>query len=96
MGTHLRVLSESYPIRQGLDGFQESMHPCDLGESSVIIGRVKEINETYQPAVGFQYIAACHASVLCNALLQFISISFIGGPGRRESSMNSSHTFPST
>ena len=33
MGTHLRVLSESYLMNTymtGLDGFQKSLHPCDL------------------------------------------------------------------
>ena len=33
MGTHLRVLCESYPMNtnpQDQDGFQKSFHPCDL------------------------------------------------------------------
>ena len=48
MGTHLRVLSESYPMKptcQGLDGFQKkSLHPCSLDESSLSIGRVVIVN----------------------------------------------------
>ena len=36
MGTHLRELSE------GIDGFQKSLHPCSLDESSLSTGRVKE------------------------------------------------------
>ena len=39
MYTHLRVLSESYPTWQGLDGFQKPLRPCDLEESSLSIGR---------------------------------------------------------
>ena len=38
MATHLRVLSESYPISLG---FQQSLCPCALDESSLGIGRVK-------------------------------------------------------
>ena len=44
MGTHLRVLSESYPIEpkwQGLDVFQNCLHPWASSESSLSIGRVK-------------------------------------------------------
>ena len=37
MGTHLRVLSESYPMNTnmvlGLDGFQKSLCHCDLNKS---------------------------------------------------------------
>ena len=43
MGTHLRVLIKSYPMntnKQGLDGFQKSLRPCALDESSLSIGRV--------------------------------------------------------
>ena len=43
MGTHLRVLSKSYPMNTnmtGLDGFQKSLRPCGLDESSLSIGRV--------------------------------------------------------
>ena len=48
MGTYLRVLRESYPMnttRQGLVGFQKSLHPCALDKSSFSIGRVKGIWE---------------------------------------------------
>ena len=44
MGTHLRVLSESYPMNTnitGNNGFQTSLHPCALGKGSVSFGRVK-------------------------------------------------------
>ena len=47
MGTHLRVLSESYPINTNmtgfrtLDGFHYSLPPCALDESSFSIGKVK-------------------------------------------------------
>ena len=44
MGTHLRVLSETYAIdtkMNGLDDFQKYVHSCALDESSLSIGRVK-------------------------------------------------------
>ena len=43
MGTHLKVLSESFPMNTNmtcLDGFQKSLCSCDLDESSLSIGRV--------------------------------------------------------
>ena len=43
MGTHLKELSESYPMNTnmtGLDGFQKSLCPCALDKSSLSIGRV--------------------------------------------------------
>ena len=44
MGTHLRVLSESYPIYTNMTGFKwfskKSLRPCVLDESSVIVRRV--------------------------------------------------------
>ena len=43
MGTHLRVLSESYPTWQDLDGFQKSLLPRALEENSFSIGRVKVV-----------------------------------------------------
>ena len=54
MGTHLSVLSESYPMNtnMGLGGFQKLLHTWDLDESSFSIGRVekkyiKQIFEMY-------------------------------------------------
>ena len=45
MGTHLRVLRESYPMNTnmtlGLNGFQKLLGPCALDKSSFSIGRVK-------------------------------------------------------
>ena len=44
MGTHLRELSESLPMNTnmtGLDGFQKSLRPYALDESSLSIGNVK-------------------------------------------------------
>ena len=46
IGTHLslRVLCESYLMNAnmtGLVGYQESLHPCALAESSLNIGRLK-------------------------------------------------------
>ena len=44
MGTHMRVLSESYPINTNMRGFRfffKSLRPCALEESSLSIGRVK-------------------------------------------------------
>ena len=41
MGTHLRVLSKSYPVNTnmtGLDGFRKTLRPCTLAESSLSIG----------------------------------------------------------
>ena len=44
IGTHLRVLCDSYPINtniwQGFDDFQKSVRPHTLDESSLSIGRV--------------------------------------------------------
>ena len=48
MGTHLRVLNESYPMNTNmwdLDGFQKSF-PCALDESSLSIGEVKRQDST--------------------------------------------------
>ena len=47
MGTHLRILSERFPMNAnmtGLDGFQKSLGPCALDKSGLSIGRVK-VNE---------------------------------------------------
>ena len=45
MGTHLRALTAGaiqwIPTWHGFDGFQKSLHPCALDESSLSIGRVK-------------------------------------------------------
>ena len=46
MGTHLRVLSESYLVNinmpgLGLDGYQKTLNPFALDVSSLSIGRVK-------------------------------------------------------
>ena len=43
MGTHLRVLSASFPMNTNMTGFrifQKSLRPCALGESTLSIGRV--------------------------------------------------------
>ena len=44
MGTHLRVLSESYPIYTNMTGpkwfSKKSLRPCALDESSLIVSRV--------------------------------------------------------
>ena len=43
---HLGVFSESYLMNTnmtGLNVFQRSLHPCGLDESSLSIGRVKEL-----------------------------------------------------
>ena len=39
MGTHLRVLSQSY-LMTVLDGYPKYLHPCSLDESSLSMGRV--------------------------------------------------------
>ena len=44
MGTHLKLLNESYPMNtnmRGLDVFQKYLCSCALDESSLSIGRVK-------------------------------------------------------
>ena len=44
MGTHLRVLGESYPMYTNMTGFgwfSKILCPCALDESSLSIGRVK-------------------------------------------------------
>ena len=44
MGTHLRILSEGYTMNTNMtgfiDGFQESLHPCVLDESSPNVEKV--------------------------------------------------------
>ena len=53
------------PTRQGLDGFQKSLPPCSLEESSFSIGRVKigfkrsEFNAVAALAVCVQYPGLC-------------------------------------
>ena len=47
MCSHLRLLSDSYPMNTNMtgfrsDGFQNFMHPCDLDESSLSIGRLND------------------------------------------------------
>ena len=47
MGTHPRVLGESYPINTNIGGFccfHKSLHPCALDESSLSIERVKKLS----------------------------------------------------
>ena len=45
MGTHLKVLSESFPMNTNMTGFRwilkKSLLPCALDKSSISIGRVK-------------------------------------------------------
>ena len=44
IGTHLRVLSENYPMNTNMTGFrcfQRFWHPCGLDKSSLSIGRVR-------------------------------------------------------
>ena len=41
MDTHLRVLSESFPMNiDRVDGFQKSLHPFALNESNLNIRRI--------------------------------------------------------
>ena len=46
MGTHLRILSETYPMNTNMTEFKmvfkKSLHSCALDESSLNIGRVKD------------------------------------------------------
>ena len=50
MGTHLKVLSESFPMNTkmtGFDDFQKSLRPCALDKCySLSIGRVKDLHLT--------------------------------------------------
>ena len=71
MGTHMRVLSESYPMNTNmtsLDGLLKSLHPCALDESSLSIGRVNltlesscrgdgEINQEPLPPAGIRHVS---------------------------------------
>ena len=44
MGTHLRVLNESFPMNTKMTGFRwfsKTLHPCALDENNLSIGRVK-------------------------------------------------------
>ena len=44
MGTHLRVLSKSYPMNANMTGFKwfsKLLHSCFFDESSLSIGKVK-------------------------------------------------------
>ena len=46
MGTHLRVLSKSYPMNSNMAGFRwfsKILHSCALDESSLSYGRVKHV-----------------------------------------------------
>ena len=50
MGTHLRVLSESYPMSTnmtGFKGFHKTLHAYDFDESSFSIGRVNLGNHAW-------------------------------------------------
>ena len=47
MGTHLRVLSESYLLNTNMTGFRKFskyLCPCSLDRNSLSIGRVKGLN----------------------------------------------------
>ena len=48
MGTHLRVLSERYSMNINMNGFQKSLHPCALDESSLSIGSVTMTSKSTQ------------------------------------------------
>ena len=58
MSTHLRVLSESYPMNTTKTGFryffQKSLHPCALDESSLSIGWVNNGPFTIYPRYGIK------------------------------------------
>ena len=64
MGTHLRVLRERYSRntnRQVLEALK-SLHPCDLHESSLSIGRVKiKENRAYEDAHSLSWRATPRA-----------------------------------
>ena len=50
VGTHLRVLSESYPMNTNVTGFRwfsKILLPCALDESSLSIGRVTSNESSY-------------------------------------------------
>ena len=54
MGTHLRVLSESYPLNTnmtGLDGLPKYLLPCALAESSLSIERVNHLTNMVQLSI---------------------------------------------
>ena len=50
MGTHLRVLSESYLMNtmMDLDAHKNSLHPCGLDESSLTIGFLNGMKSTFE------------------------------------------------
>ena len=56
MGTHMRILSQSYPIKNQndmvLDVFQRSLHPCTSDESSLNISRVNTISQYHSKLHG--------------------------------------------
>ena len=43
VGPHLVVLSKRYPMNTNMTGFQKSLHPRGLDESSFSIDRVKRV-----------------------------------------------------
>ena len=72
MGTHLRVLNESYPMNTNMTGFrwfsQKSLSLCALDENSLSIGRVKNI-EVHGRSMGIAgslvlWINACFSGYL--------------------------------
>ena len=66
MGTHLRVISESYLMNTnmtGLDGLQKELHPCALNVASALGGlRISGELEVYgvgKKVLTFRKIAVC-------------------------------------
>ena len=80
VGTHRRVLSDSFPINTNMTRFrciQKSLHPCSLDKSSLSIGRVKMcfLGKLWGSLVQIVYLAS-HISGKCY-LLYFINGRFV-------------------
>ena len=62
MGTHLTVLSKSYPMNTNMTYFIgfKSLHSCALDESSLSTGRVN----TYARERGTPVLKALHAGIV--------------------------------
>ena len=83
-------LSDQITFTPGADGFQKSLHPCALDESSISIGSVKIIsllNTVSSEAQGCKGVfdhplnPACHIGIRWIALAEYSQMSTLNLPG---------------
>ena len=80
MGTHLRVFSYSMITNvQGLDGYQKSLCPCALDESSLSIGKVHRLTrvEDYSAKVFCLFTDATTDSERQRLYKKFVATDFV-------------------